>query len=452
MSRRENAPGYDIEHRPRDGRDRQKESSPWKEPQRECVERRISRRDFLISTGASAALMLGGMSLARAQEKPIEKVGFILPEHGPNSAEARSLMSGFELFLKEKASETPSIEILKRDSGPNDEKTLEALADLLMNREVRFLVGPPSIKGAEQTIHGVGGGNAILFVTNPTVRLVAGEMCLPGSFRLCVNSYQAAQPLAPWAMKNLGRTALLTGNDDAEGNEEADFFAYSFERAGGVFSNRIMVSEDVKGVKAVLDAVAETKPDFVFASFKKASAVAFLKAMRSASPSARKPVIGPESLTAFPHTLRELGETSAGVMTLTALRNANEFADTMKRQMGADVSDIATAAEGYDIAAAVCGALSANNHERDPIKIIKAIEEMEITGPRGKVRFDKNHEPLFEMSVQEWQRSGKSFKRNILASLGSCQTPDFGCGRIGFPRRPESEIPDEEPVWQDKED
>ena len=104
--------------------------------------------------------------------------------------------------------------------------------------------------------------------------------------------------------ENLGRTALLTGDDDAEGNEEADFFAYSFDRAGGVFANRIMVSEDIKGVKAVLDAMAETKPDFVFASFKKSSAVAFLKALRSASPSAKKPVIGPESLTAFPHTLR----------------------------------------------------------------------------------------------------------------------------------------------------
>ena len=205
MSRRENAPGYDIEHRPRDGRDRQKAPSLRGESQRECVERQISRRDFLVVTGASAALVLGGRSVARAQDRPIVKVGFILPEHGPYSSEARSLLSGFEFFFKEKGSEAPAIEILKKDSGPDDEKTLEALADLLMNREVRFLVGPSSAKGAEQTIQGVGGSNAILFVTNPAVRLVAGEMCLPGSFRLCVNSYQAAQPLAPWARRTSAR-------------------------------------------------------------------------------------------------------------------------------------------------------------------------------------------------------------------------------------------------------
>jgi ABC-type branched-subunit amino acid transport system substrate-binding protein len=428
------------------------EPSSWGESQLAGVKRRISRRDFLIRTSASAAFILGGMSLARAQERPAEKVGFILPEHGPHSSEARSLLAGFELFLKEKRSEVPPIEILKKDSGPNDEKTLEALADLLMTQEVRVLVGPPTVKGSEQTIHGVAGGNAILFVTNPAIRLGAGEMCLPGSFRLCVNSYQAAQPLAPWAMKNLGRTALLTGDDDGEGNEEADFFANSFERVGGIFANRIMVPAHSKEVKGVIDAIAETKPDFIFASFRNASAVAFLKAMRSAPLPAKKPVIGPESLTAFPHTLKELGEAAVGVRTLTALRSIQKFADTIKRHIGADVADIAKAAEGYDIAAAICGALRDNSRERELIKLIKSIEEMEINGPRGQVRFDKNHEPVFEMSVQEWQRSGQSFKQEILAGLGPCQTPDFGCGRIGFPRKPESEVPDEEPVWQDKED
>jgi ABC-type branched-subunit amino acid transport system substrate-binding protein len=448
MSFRETAPGYDPEDRPRGGR---VEPSSRREPQRAYGEHRISRRDFLIRTGASAALMLGGMSLARAQEKATEKVGFILPERGPHVSEARSLISGFELFLKEKGSEAPPIEILKKDSGPDDEKTLEALADLLMNQQVRVIVGPPTLKGSEQTIHGVGGGNAVLFITNPAVRFGAGELCLPGSFRLCVNCYQAAQPLAAWAMKNLGRTAFLTGDDDEEANEEADFFANGFEKSGGQFANRIMVRNHAKGVKAVIDAVAETKPDFIFASLKNASAIAFLKALRSAPSSTKRPVIGPESLTAFPRTLKELSEAALGVKTLTALGDVKKFAATIKRRMGTDAPDVAKAAEGYDIAATICGALRANSHERDLVKFIKAIEETEITGPRGKVRFDKNHEPVFEMSVQEWQRSGQSFDQKILAGLGPCQTPDFGCGRIGFPRKPESEIPDEEPVWQEQE-
>ena len=427
-------------------------ASPRKGAQPECLNRCVSRRDFLISTGVSAAFMLGGMSLAGAQEKPIEKVGFLLPERGPHSLEAQSLIAGFELFLKEKGTEVPQVEILKKDTGAEDEKTLEALADLLTNRNVRFLVGPLSVKGTEQTIHGIGSGNGILFVTNPSVRLVAGEMCLPGSFRLCVNSYQAAQPLAPWAMKNIGRTAFLTGDNDSQGNEEADFFAYSFERAGGSFTDRIMLSRDTKGIKAALESIAAAKPDLVFASFKDASAVAFLKAARTSGHAVKRPIIGPESLTGFPHTIKEQGEAAAGVKTLTALKDASGFAQDIKSKLGKEVADVAKAAEGHDIAAAICGALSRTAGETDLGKIIKAIEEIEIVGPRGKVRFDKNHEPLLEMSVQEWQRSGQSFKQKILENLGICQTPDFGCGRVGFPKRPGAEVPDEEPTWQEKED
>ena len=449
--RRANAPGYDMIQKLPQRQDRNEGLSDQIKLEREFLSRPLSRRDFLISTSASAALILGGMSLARAQEKSAAKVGFILPEHGPYSSEARSLMLGFELFIKEKGSEAPPIEILKRDPGPDDEKTLEALADLLMKQEVRFLVGPLTLKGAEQTVHGLGGGNAILFVTNPAVRLVAGEMCLPGSFRLCVNTYQAAQPLAQWAMKTFGATAFLTGDDEAEGNEEADFFAYAFERAGGTFANRIMVTNDSKDIKSVIDAVVEKNPEFVFASFKKGSAVAFLKAFRNAC-HVKKPIIGPESLTAFPHTLKEIGEAAAGVKTLTALKNPTDFSGIVKSKMGAEATDIARTAEGYDIAAAICRALRANGGEGDLIKMIKVIEEIEITGPRGKVRFDKNHEPIFDMFVQEWQRSGHSFKYEVSASLGPCQTPDLGCGRIGFPRKPETEIPDEEPVWQEKEE
>ncbi len=452
MFRRGITPGYEVQHAPEQERDRQKAAPPWKESQPECLNRCISRRDFLISTGISAAFMLGGMSLARAQGNPTEKVGFLLPERGPHSLEARSLIAGFELFLKEKGGEVPPVEILKKDTGPEDEKTLDALADLLTNRDVRFLVGPLSAKGTEQTIHGVGSSNGILFVTNPAVRLVAGEMCLPGSFRLCVNTYQAAQPLASWAMKHIGRTAFLTGDDDAEGNEEADFFAYSFEKAGGSFADRIMLSDGAKGIKSVVGAVAAAKSDLVFASFKNASAVAFLKAARTSAHAVKPHIIGPQSLTGFPHPLSELGEAATGVKTLTPLKDAAGFAQKIKRQVGTEVADVAKAAEGYDIAAAICRALSGNAGETDLSKIIKAVEEIEIVGPRGKVRFDKNHEPLLEMSVQEWQRSGQSFKQKIVESLGICQTPDFGCGRVGFPRKPEAEVPDEEPAQREKGD
>jgi len=88
----------------------------------------------------------------------------------------------------------------------------------------------------------------------------------------------------------------------------------------------------------------------------------------------------------------------------------------------------------------------------DPDRLIKFVEEMELEGPRGKVRFDKNHEPIVDVMVQEWVPNGGTFSQKILANLGSCASPDFGCGRTGFPKKPEKDLGEEEPSWLEPEE
>ncbi len=408
-----------------------------------------SRREFLIGAGASIAILVLGIPQAGAKTSPALKVGLILPEGGPSSDEAKSLAAGFDLFWKENGSPVP--EILRKDSGPNDEATLEALTDLAVNNEVRFLIGPPTPAGSEKIVHGLTAGKAILFVTNPCVRLVAGEMCTSASFRLCPNTWQSSQPLAAWALKSLGRRVFITGLDDPQGNEEADFFAYGFDRAGGSFGDRVMAASKEADMAAVLSAAAKAKPDFVFASFRQQSAREFLKAWSGASLPKQVPVIGPGGLTAFPHTLQELGSSCAGVKTLTTMKKPAEFEDRLKKQLGREVPYVCRAAEGYDIGQVIArvmkeGAVGTG----DVSEIAGFIEGIDITGPRGKIRFDKNHEPILDVMIQEWEPSGNTFSQKVVKDLGSCSSPDFGCGKVGFPRRPGPEIKDEEPVWVDE--
>jgi ABC-type branched-subunit amino acid transport system substrate-binding protein len=419
---------------------------------------RISRRVFLIWSVASAALIAGGRSVRAAEPSPTVKVGFIIPEHGDLASEAKSLLAGFDLFLKEKGAEAPSLQILKKDSGPDDAKILEAVTDLTINQEVTFLIGPPSLDGAEKTLRGVADAKAIVFVTNPAVRLVAGELCSPRIFSVRPNSYQAARPLAPWALKNVGLRVFITGDDDPLGNAEADFFAHGFEKSGGMFVDRVMVPVASGTVKTVLDAVAESKPDFVFASFRGQKAAAFLKAYRSATPRLNQPVIGPEALTAFPHTLTRVGKNCAGVRTLTTLKDPEKLVARIKEKLRQDVTDASRAAEGYDLAAIVCAVASRNPLETDPSKLVEVIQQMEIEGPRGKLSFDPNHEPILDVMVQEWVPGAKGYTQKIVENLGPCRSLDFGCGRVGFPRRQESEPKEElsdesrsnDIIWEDE--
>ncbi len=413
--------------------------------QEECLP---SRRDFLIGAGVSALVLLAGIPGVEAEEVPPVKVGFILPDKGENAQEAKSLLWGFECFLAEKGA-TP-LKIVKRDPGPDGDKTLEAISAFLADKEVRFIIGPPSLEASEKCIHALAGKSAILFVTNPSARLVAGEMCLPGSFRVRPNTYQSAHPLAPWSLQSVGQKVFITGDDDSQGNEEGDFFAQSFERAGGTFADRVMAPSDEGKMKSLLDAVTKSQADFVFASFRRKSARTFLKAFHAAAPPLKQTVIGPESLTAFPATLTGLGKAARGVMTLTALQNPQQFLNKVKKATRKDATEAARAAEGYDIAQIIFAAASLAPQEReDQAALIKFIEGIQIEGPRGKVSFDPNHEPVLDMLVQEWVPAGKTFTQKITAHLGTCRSLDFGCGRVGYPRRPEREPAEEDQAGQE---
>jgi ABC-type branched-subunit amino acid transport system substrate-binding protein len=234
---------------------------------------------------------------------------------------------------------------------------------------------------------------------------------------------------------------FLTGDNDNQGNERADFFAHAFEKAGGKFVDRIMSEGDPRDIAGLLDKIKQSRPDFVFASFCGNSAVAFFQALHNESPPLQAPVIGPESLTSFPHNLQRIGKTAAGVKTLTTIRNPRELIDRIKAQLGHEIPDATKAAEGYDLAAVITEAVQKTKQEKnDPKKMIAFVKAMEIDGPRGKIRFDKNHEPILETMVQEWHSNAGTLTQKVIADLGPCKTPDFGCGRIGFPPKKGMEL------------
>jgi ABC-type branched-subunit amino acid transport system substrate-binding protein len=246
--------------------------------------------------------------------------------------------------------------------------------------------------------------------------------------------------LAAWALKNVGVKVFLTGDDDYLGNEHADFFAAGFERAGGSFTDRIMFSNDPAAISGVIEAARKTKADFIFAAARDEQAAAFLKAVRSAAPALTQPVIGPESLTAYPRTLGLMGEQAAKVRTLTALADAPALIERLKKAGAKDVVYAERAAEGYDIAAVICASLAkAGQGKADIPELVQIVSGVEIDGARGKVSFDKNHEPIVNMVVQEWEFKAGTAQPKTLESLGVSQSLDFGCGRVGFPKKPAPE-------------
>ncbi|MGC9028551.1 MAG: ABC transporter substrate-binding protein [Desulfomonilaceae bacterium] len=412
----------------------------------------LSRRRFLLGIGASLVLGSTGFPrLARAQNRPI-KVGIILPEQGPFSQDARSLMAGFDCSLKEKGAS--GIQVIRRDPGAKDEKTLEILAQMLVVDKVDFVISPMSLDGAEKAVHGVSNSSAILFVTNPSVKLVAGELCQPRTFRVRPNTYQRSAPLTPWAIQNLGRLAFITGPDDKEGNETADFFAYSFDRSGGTFGDRVMVPLGSDNFRSVIDAIEKTKNDVIFAGFGKKDALGFLRAIDSRKHREwLKRIVGPDSLVSYPAGAAALGKAAEGVKTLGSAKNPAEFVQRIRKTVGVDVQDVERAAEGYDIASMVALSVKGVSWDaQNPSPLIAYLENLSIQGPRGVIAFDKNHEPILDMAIREWSRSPHGLQPRTLQEIPGVRSLDFGCGKVGFPQKPSGETKEEGPLWEDLEE
>jgi len=411
----------------------------------------VSRRQFIIALGAAATGALWQSKPAIGGRPSNAKIGFLISEQGAYAQEARSLLAGFECYVKEAGA--TNLTIVRRDPGPKDEKVLEALSWMLTTQNVDFLVSPPSLEGSENTLRGLSRASVILFVTNPCVRFISGELCDSMVFRLRPNTYQSAQPLSPWALRTLGKRVFITGSDDTMGNETSDFFAHGFDRAGGTFADREMVPPGSGNFSTVLEHIEKTKSDFVFASFSQRDALGFLRAVDARDPKLKTLVIGPEGLVSYPHTAVSLGKTLQGVRTLTCLRDPGVFVLRIKKKLGFDVAFAERAAEGYDIAKTID--LSTRHvtwDDQDRVPLAKYIENLELDGSRGRLTFDKNHDAIVDMVIQEWHFTGRAVESKAVHEIPEVKSLDFGCGKIGFPRRPDAESRDGESLWEEIEE
>ncbi|MEW6114137.1 MAG: ABC transporter substrate-binding protein [Thermodesulfobacteriota bacterium] len=399
-----------------------------------------SRRRFLAAAGLSALMLAAGVNPAHSKKK-IARVGLLFSDQGQWAGEASSLLAGFELYFKEQADETLTLEIIRRDVGADESGALEGLAYLGVKRKIQFLIGPFSLEANEKLLRAVKDVEAVLFVTNPSVRLVAGEFCLPNTFSLTANTYQTSRPLAPWALANLGQKVFLTGSDDWLGNEQADFFAHTFERSGGLFTERVMVSQWPAGLPKLFEAIKKAEPDFVYAAFSDRQAGPFLKAFRKEFQSSKISVVGPDSLTEYPRPLTDIGKDALGVRTLTSIKDPVTLVTRAKQKVGRRITSASRLAEGYEIAAAISHAVRQTSEDTPIGKIVDTLQESTIRGLRGKVTFDANHEPILEMMVREWELKGNTYLSRVVQNLGTVNSLDFGCGRVGFPKPPGPEAP-----------
>ena len=413
------------------------------------VERHLlSRRDFLISGVLTSAIVLSPL-LGRAMEPERRtKMTFIYPEKGQMELEARSLMAGFDLSFQENG--PCPVDILRKTYDQSLDVVLQEIQGSLRDADVNLIVCVADVEGSKKAVEKFAKSRAIVFLTNPSIELVCGEICLPNVFRSSPNNYVLAEPLAPWAVMNAGMKVFITGDDNRDTNEQADSFAFGFERAGGAFCDRVMVGSASGSIDSVVSSIRNSDADFVFAAFEKESALKFLQSMNTGDSQTRKTIIGPETLTLFNKMDQAVEETVTGVPTLTNIANVESLRSKISSKSDSMALSISRVAEGYDLGGIIDSLANGGaSGPPDFETLIKTVSNSKINGMRGEFRFDKNHDAVVDSWVVTWAKDSKELRRKIVASLGASVSLDFGCGNVGYPNRPDAAPVESEGVWEE---
>ncbi len=408
----------------------------------------LSRREFLVGGLLTSALLLSRSAVWANDPEERIKLGFIYPDSGDMEVEAKSLMAGFDLFF-DKEGPCP-IDIVKKPYSANSNEISVTLDEWIKDPKVRCIVLIADVDSSEKAIMTCASSKALLFVTNRAVKLVAGEICNPNVFRVSANNYVLSEPLAPWAVQNVGTKVFITGVNDPDGNEKCDSFAFGFERAGGAFVDRMMSDGSPESIKSVVASIKNSEADCVFAGFKNQAAEDFLKAISSESPKTIKTVIGPETLTSWERKNSVGLETIFGVPTLTNVINPESIRSKISNLFGSMPISVSRAAEGYDLGQIVNKSAKENFLQVEDFEtLLRFVGDLKFDGFRGAFSFDKNQDAVVDSWVTSWEMKSGELSRKVLASLGASASLDFGCGKVGYPSRPDSSPSQTEGVWDE---
>ncbi|MGC8659748.1 MAG: ABC transporter substrate-binding protein [Desulfomonilaceae bacterium] len=409
----------------------------------------FSRRDFLVSTALTSALaLIGAVSWAeKPQEKP--RIGFIYPESGTTGVEARSFMAGFRMSF-DKENQCP-VDVLTKSYKDNTDEMTGAVDEWTKEGKILLVVLFGDAEGTAKAIRSCAQAKSLLFVTNRSVRLVSGEVCGPNVFRVSPNNYVLSEPLAPWAIQNVGTKVFVTGTNDVDCNEQCDFFAFGFERSGGGFADRLMCDGAVESVNSIISAIKNSEADFVFACFGDENAGNFLKAFHFQDPKSRKKIIGPGSLTSLVVKEKFGSDVIMNIPTLTTVINPDSIISKAGGASGTGPFSVDRISEGYNLGQVVKMLAKSNLLASEDFGAVsKAILTSKYDGLNGAFTFDKNQDIVSDSWVTKWEiSSGGGPSQKILAALGASASLDFGCGKVGFPNRHEAESMDDEAVWEE---
>ena len=381
----------------------------------------------------TAALLAGAAATAGAQSDI--KIGVLLPYSGVFGGLAKdqdiSLEMGFDDFGREVAGR--KITLVKADTEAKPAVGLAQIKKLILRDKVDMVVGIVSSAVAGAVRDYVHGTKMPLIVTNAGNDHLTGKQCSPWILRSSFSNSQINRDMGSWMAGEGYKSAFLMAFDYAAGHQQMDAFKGGFTAAGGTIAGEAYPPlGETKDFGPYLAQAKAANPDLVYVFFAGGPAIKFMKEWGAFGMKDEVQLAGAGWLNSALYVKKQ-GADAVG--TLGALNyypsidtpENNAFQDQFRSKHGRDGSEFGVAA--YDTAHLIVAALEATGGKTDDkAALVKAMHEVEFTGPRGPFRIDPmTNNAIQNIYVARIEEQGDSVGAVIQHTFPNVQDPPNDC-------------------------
>jgi branched-chain amino acid transport system substrate-binding protein len=381
------------------------------------MNRKVSRRTFMATTAAGAALgTFKFPAPAIAQGAPF-KLGLLTVKTGPLAQGGIQMEQGVATYLKEKNNVFAGrkVEFISADTGGNPAGTKTKAQELIERDKVDVILGPLA-------------AFELLAITDyvkdqktPMLSLAGAEDMTqrrpnPYFLRPSATSAQAMHPMADFAAKELKLKRIITISEDfAFGHEQMGGFQQTFEAAGGKIVNKIWPPLVTPDYTPFVAQIADC--DGVCQGFAGSNPLRFMKTYAAAG--LKYPVVTGET-GGDDALLRSFGDEAIGMYsscpyTLDLNNDSNKrFVAAMQKDYGVDPGFYAA---GLYVAAQVvdAGLQKANGKTDDKAALVKALRSVDLKDtPRGAIKFDHLGNVIGDFYIRRLEKvNGKLVNKTV---------------------------------------
>jgi urea transport system substrate-binding protein len=389
----------------------------------------VDRRTLLRGAAVVGAMHFAGSLLApgaAAQGDPI-RVGAIIPVTGIETHNGLSMQYGLEIGADEINAAGGlagrQVEVLMEDDGGDVGRGVRAAAKLVGQDKVDFINGTLT-SSVRTAVFEELKKTQTLFL-NPTY--YEGLLCDQYYFSSGATPNQGIEPMADFAVKNLGKSFYFVASDYIWGTGSVAAAKPAVEAAGGSVVGEEYVPFGTSDFTAVINRIKEAAPDVVFPFVAGQDGITFLKQLSDFGVRDTVEICADSIDELIVPALSE--EVAAGIVNCSSYymmldNEANQaFLETMRAKYGDDaligsfgmnmynnMKLVQVAAEGLE--------------EWSKDAVVAGLREATFDGPSGPLTTDPSNQHMTQNAYIATIQPDKSFK---LEETIENVTPQAGC-------------------------